>query len=226
MRYTTIFLDADDTLFDFKKAEEHALSSAFHTFHLPYAPQILLTFSKINQALWQKFEAGSVTRADLQRQRFSDLFEQFNITGIDPQAFHECYLEGLADSTFLLDGAVELCRTLSKTCSLYIVTNGTIMAQTKRLASSEIHPYIKEMYISEAIGYQKPQKEFFDYVLSHIPPVDRRDCILLGDSLTSDIKGGQNAGIDTCYVSPTPSPEAGYTYHITALLDFIPIVMG
>ncbi len=134
------------------------------------------------------------------------------------------YVNSLGEQACLIDGAQALCRTLyERGVALYIVTNGIVSSQKRRLEKSEIRPYIRQLFISEAIGTPKPKKEFFDFVFSQIGEERRAASIILGDSLTTDISGGLAAGIDTCWYNPNAAENPGVpcTWEIRRLIDFL-----
>lgn len=197
-KYPIVLVDADETVFDFKKAERCALKYALNTFGKDCSRENISLYSDINLKCWKMLEAGAITREQLQILRFKEWFEPMNID-LDPAKFNEVYVSSLAKFGFLLDGAEEFLKKLSSVCDVYIVTNGLLVAQLGRFAHSPVKPYIKKIYISEALGYSKPQKEYFDYCFNDIGEKDKSKYIILGDSLTSDMQGGRNAGIATCH---------------------------
>lgn len=230
MRYNVILFDADDTLFDFHTAQAESLRQTCEAYGLAFGEALLEKYHKINVMLWDAFEQGNITQAELRLRRFDLLFEEFSLQA-DSVKVNDLYVENLGKCTFLLEGAVELCKTLSENCKLYIVTNGLTDTQIPRLKNSLLAPYIFDMFISEEIGAAKPAKAYFDEVFRRIGAADRQRMILLGDSPSSDIIGGKNAGIDTCLFIPPHKkgyvpPDCGQNYQIESLCDFLPIVSG
>lgn len=229
MNYDIILMDADDTLFDFEKAEEFAFRRAMQEFRLPYSEDHRQLYRKINQNLWEALERGETTQNDLKVDRFCQLFEQLGYM-VDCQGFNHHFLNALSDGYFTFDGAAELCKTLyEKGCKLYIATNGIGTTQRKRLAYSDICSYIADIFISEELGYHKPRGEFFDALFEKLDITDRSRAILLGDSLTSDMQGGKNAGIKTCWYNPKYKPYSSQELcdnEIHSLTEFIPIITG
>lgn len=200
--YRTFLFDADDTLFDYGKAEEHALKAAFSLYGFYYNEDALNNYKGINSALWKSFEQGEVTKEALQSLRFSRLFEKLSIS-CDAHLFNKNYLLKLGEGSQLLDDAEQICRFLKENGKqLYIITNGISATQKSRMENSGIKDCFEKMFISEEIGFQKPKQEFFDCVLSDIQESENEEILIVGDSLTSDIKGGNNAGIDTCWFNP------------------------
>jgi len=199
-KYSILLFDADDTLFDYKKAELAALHNTFKKFHLPLDDDILALYKQINQQLWDAFEKGEVTKEKLKLQRFAQLFEALQIF-CDVESFSNAYLTELGKGTYLLDNAYKVCEYLAAKYHLAIVSNGIHNVQTARFEASEIKPFFNELFTSEAIGYQKPEKEFFSTVFKkmNITESMKKEVLLIGDSLSADIKGGMNIGIDTCW---------------------------
>ncbi len=207
-KYGLLLLDADGTLLDYDKAEAIALKNALERCGFDYSEDILLKYRKINVQLWMEFEQGLVDKERLQGERFEKLFQG---TGFftDPAKFNEIYLDYLAAGSFLIEGALDLCRELSTFCTLAIMTNGIYKTQKKRLEGSQIAPYISYLLVSEEAGYQKPHRGFFDYAFRICNHTDKGSAIILGDSLRADIKGGADYGIATCWYNPhRENPES------------------
>lgn len=200
-KYSTILFDADETLLDFPACEKAALCSVCDKFGIAFSEEVRATFSAFNLALWKQLEKGLITRDLIKIRRFEQLAEHFSLAA-NPKEMAVYYVHMLSTFAFLLDGADKLCERLSKEHKLYIVTNGIGTVQQNRLAKSGLLPYFSEVFISENIGSQKPSKEFFDFVFENIPEKDKSRIIIVGDSMTSDILGGINAGIDTCFFNP------------------------
>lgn len=195
--FPIVLVDADDTIFDFKKAEYHAFKKTLNFFGEDCGDDDVELYSKINLKHWNELEKGLIDRETLKTHRFEEWFDLMGFN-LDSEAFNAMYAPSLGDFSFLIDGAEEFLKKLSEICDVYIVTNGLTVTQTKRFDQSSIKTYIKKIYISESIGYSKPRKEFFDFCMGDIGVSDRSRYIILGDSLTSDMQGGRNAGIKTC----------------------------
>ena len=228
MRYTTLLLDADDTLLDFQKTEEYALSSTFEQYGIPFTEEVRSTYKTINHKLWAAFEAGEINKATILARRFRNTFAALGIQG-EFEGFEKEYQLALGRGGFLIPEAMEVCQELSKICRLYIVTNGVQATQESRMELSGLLPYIQDVFVSETTGYQKPQREYFDYVFSRIPDFDPAQALMIGDSLGSDIKGGYNAGLDTCWYNPAGKPngiKVPVTYEIKNLKELYAIVKG
>ena len=200
MKIYDIFLfDADGTLYDFIKAEANALKIMFEYCGFGYTDSIRTRYREINEPLWRCHEKGEISLDQLQVLRFENLFKDLGVYH-DPQDFNTRYLLELGKGSFLIDGALDICREIvSRGKKIFIVTNGLSATQASRIRHSPIRDYISDVFVSEHIGFQKPDKGFFDYVFPRIPQVGKDKILIIGDSLTADIAGGNNAGIDTCW---------------------------
>lgn len=204
MKYTVILMDADDTIFDFSKCEYNAVKNTFVKNGFDFSQDLYETFSKINDGLWKKFEKGEIERSELRVERFRMTCGYFGFYN-DMQRVNKLaddYVEELSQQTILIDGAYEAIEKISHYCDIYIITNGLRVVQRGRFGKTQITKFFKDIFISDEIGVQKPQKEFFDYVLKRVSEKDKKKILVLGDSLTSDMQGGKNAGLDTCLYDP------------------------
>ena len=202
MNYQFILLDVDGTLLDFNACEAQAFKKGFERCGYPWSEEIYRTYHEINAMVWEIHERGEMTRDEILVLRFKLLFEQMGITGA-PAVFEEIYRGFLAEGAFLEDGAIELLERLKASpAKVYIVTNGVLETQVKRLEMSGIDRYADGVFISEAIGWQKPKIEYFAYCFQRIPGFCKEKAIIVGDSLSADIQGGINAGITTCWYNP------------------------
>lgn len=225
-RYTTILFDADATLFDFKRSEHDAVKDCLAFAGLPTTDEVIQRYSEINDGYWKKLERGEVTKAELFTARWKDLLEYYGFD-LDPQRIADLYPSRLAERGYLMDGAEEICQALYGKVKMYIVTNGFATVQHGRFDNSPLRKYFDGMFISEELGAEKPSIAYFEAVFSKIPAFDKEKAIIIGDSLTSDIKGGINAGIDTCWYNPTgkSAPEGiAITYVISKLSEIEKIV--
>jgi 2-haloacid dehalogenase len=202
MNYDVILFDADDTLFDYKKAEDFALTSVFEEFGIQSPDtDFVALYRTINQELWNDFEKGAISLADLRVERFSRLFTGTGFT-IGADEFSSRYLGYLGSGAYLLDGAVELVEELKEKLRLAIITNGIREVQLSRFAKADMANYFEHIIVSEDTGYQKPHFGIFEYTFNKLGISDPSRVLIVGDSLTSDIQGGLNSGIDTCWYNP------------------------
>ena len=194
----TILLDLDDTILDFHKAEHIALSATLREIGIEPTEAVLKRYSEINRAHWKRLELGELTRPEVLHGRFTQLFEELGVDG-DCYEAQRIYEWKLGTGHYFLDGGQELLDMLYGKYDLYLASNGTDIVQTRRIASADIEHYFKDLFISQRLGYDKPMKEFFDRAFARIEKFNPDETIIIGDSLTSDIKGGINAGIRTCW---------------------------
>ena len=228
MAYRIALFDADNTLLDFTRAEHDALISCLAARGLPHDESTVSAYSAINDGHWKRLEKGLTTRDRLKTERFADYFASIGYGG-DPSFMARDYEATLGRQTALLDGALDLIRALYGKCELYIVTNGITAVQQSRFGGCALAPYFDKCFISEQMGCAKPEKRFFDLVAEAIPHFDPAEAIVIGDSLSSDILGGINAGLDTCWFNPKgkPAPEGmKITHTVTTLSEIIPILLG
>lgn len=200
-KFDIVLLDADETIFDFKKAEAHSFKLMLESFSIEYTDERIKLYSGINLKLWKALERGEVTRERLKTLRFEMFFNQIGVSNMDYELVNDRYLTNLSNSTFLIEGAAEFVKELHKHCKIYLATNGLTKAQTGRFSQSEIRDYVDSIFISEQIGYAKPDKAYFDYIFNEIGVTNKSRVIMVGDSLTSDMQGGKNAGLATCLYS-------------------------
>jgi len=199
-KYDLIFIDADDTLFDYYCAEQFALTQTFNEFKLDLTNNIVAKYSEINSLLWSKFEKGEIVQEKLRTERFRLLFKHYKLN-CDEFLFSERYLKWLSEGSFLIEDAEQICEYLNEKYILSIITNGIKEAQMPRFINSNISKYIQHIIISEDAKFSKPNVGIFDYAMNKIGFYEKNRILIIGDSLTSDIKGGINYGIDTCWLN-------------------------
>ena len=209
MKYDVILMDIDNTLLDFDAGSAAGLTRLLSQFGLQLTQLLLQRFLAINSALWEQYEAGEIEKTYIYPTRFERFLGELGIQ-TDWLAANEIYGNGLRQSCILVPGARELMERLYGKCRLYAVTNGVTRTQRLRLGRSGLDRYFDRIFISEEMGCRKPETLFFEKVFSEIGPVDRSRCILLGDSLTSDMQGGRNAGIATCFLGAPGDPRCDY----------------
>lgn len=202
-----IFLDLDDTIFDFHLAERIALRRTLTEMGASPTDEMMNRYSAINKSCWEALEKGEMTRAEVLVHRYELLFQEYGLSvdANETQAKYEAYL---SIGHHFMDGAERLLDGLkSRGYLLYLASNGTARVQHGRIASAGIAPYFEQMFISQEVGYDKPAPEFFECAFSTIPDFSREEAIIVGDSLTSDIRGGKNAGIETVWFNPRGLPQ-------------------
>lgn len=200
--YKTIFLDLDDTLLDFGAAERAAITKTFREVGLEPTEALIRRYSELNQLQWECFERGEITRDTVLVRRFSLLLQELG-SPLDAVVCEDIYRGHLSEGHYFVEGAPELLDYLAPKYDLYLASNGVAATQYSRLASAGIGRYFREIFISEVTGHHKPEREYFDYCFSHIHGFDPASALMIGDSLTSDILGGKNAGIATCWFNPS-----------------------
>lgn len=196
-----ILFDLDDTLFDFQLAEKIALRKTFQQLGIEPTDELMADYSEINKEQWRLLEQGKITRNELKTRRYRLLFEKYGISASEQEAA-KTYEVLLGIGHHYIDGAHELLEELCSRYDLYIVSNGTTCVQKGRIASSDIESFVKGIFISQEIGVNKPAKEFFNACFAQMENADRDASIIIGDSLTSDIQGGVNAGVRTVWFNP------------------------
>lgn len=214
-----LFLDLDDTILDFHRQERKALRQTFQDFGLLPTEEILNRYHAINKWHWEQLELKKLTRPQVLTGRFQMLFDEVGVKA-DPAAITAAYAEHLAEGHFFLPGAEEAVEGLSKKYRLFLASNGTASVQKGRLTSANLYRFFEQVFVSQEIGHDKPAREFFEVCFSRIPGFDPAKAMIVGDSLTSDMRGGNNAGLKTCWVNPGHAkrdPQIHIDYEIEAL---------
>ena len=217
-----VLLDLDNTILNFNKAEHHALDMALRTQGLPFSDEIAALYHEINNRYWEMLEDGILARDQVLVKRYEALFRALGLHG-DAKKTQALYEDFLSEGHWFIPGAEEMLRTLSGKYRLFICSNGTQRVQDGRIRSAGIAPFFEKIFISEHMDGNKPEARFFDQCFREIPGFDRSRAIILGDSLTSDIRGGVNAGILSCWFNPQGRENTGSVrpdYEIRALAEF------
>ena len=201
-RYDLLLCDADDTLFDFGKAEENAFADACAAMGFAATAELLAVYSVINEALWKLLEQGGITQKVLRVRRFEEFLEAIGRSDLDAQAMSEAFVDGLGRQSVPIDGAVEAIARWSAMLPVIIVTNGIAKVQHGRMETSEVRHYIRGMVISEEVGAAKPDPRMLEVGMEMAGVADKRRALMLGDSLSSDIAAAANAGVDACWYNP------------------------
>ena len=200
-----LLLDLDDTILDFHKAERIAISKTIREFGVEPMDEVLARYHVINKWHWEQLEQGKLTRAEVLENRFGVLFDELGVKA-DKAVCARAYEKNLSIGHYFLPGAEEAVERLSKKYRLFLVSNGTASVQKGRMTSANLYRFFEIVFVSQEVGYNKPAKEYFDICFSRISGFDPQKAIIVGDSLSSDIKGGINAGIRTCWVNPSHAP--------------------
>ena len=222
-KYKWLIFDADNTLFDYDQAEKIALCETLNDYDIPYNKNsIIETYHCINHKLWMKFETGEIRdQSEIKHTRTTQLFDALNVDR-NVNKFANDYLINLSLNDQLLDNALKTIQTLHQTHQMIIMTNGMTMVQKPRFNNSPIRKYFQHIVISEEIKHSKPSKLIFDHAFTLMDSPNKKEVLMIGDNLGSDIRGGINYGIDTVWYNPNKlNIEHQATYEISNLLAFI-----
>lgn len=226
MPYNWILFDADNTLFDFNRSEQYALEQAFLDFSIPFEPGFVDVYHKVNKQCWTAFEEGKLDQETLKGRRFELFLTEIGAQG-DAKRMGANYLRHLAATDFLIEGARPLLDQFSTTHKMALVTNGLKAVQRPRVARSQTGHYFKAIVVSEEIGASKPGNAFFEHTFEQIGHPPKKEVLIVGDNLNSDIRGGNDFGIDTCWYNPaSASNQSGIqpTFEIPSLQHLTAIV--
>lgn len=222
MKYEVIIFDADETLFDFKKSEKHALKNTMLACNIKYDESYHLKIYKaINTAIWKELEDGLITQKNLNVERFKRLLNKLNAK-FDEVELAQLYMKHLSHASFLYDESIPLVESLHQEYRLSIITNGLKDVQNNRIRKSTIAKYFEDIVVSEDVNVSKPDSKIFEHALNNLKHTDKNKVLMVGDSLTSDIQGGNNFGIDTCWFNPNQivnTSEFKPTYEISNLME-------
>lgn len=201
VRYPYLLFDADNTLFDFDRAQAEALKKAMLELHGHFEPDYLELYDEVNQRFWQAFERGEIDQTTVKEKRFEAFAEALGAS-FDPHDMNSLYLQGLLQGSHLLDGALELIQKLAVNHNLAIITNGLKELQRPRFTASPIIQYFEGIVVSDELGIAKPHPGIFDAAFKLLGHPAKEHVLMIGDSLSSDMQGGVNYGIDTCWFNP------------------------
>lgn len=226
-KYELVIFDADETLLDFGRAEKCAFEETMKHFNIDYNEKYhLKQYKKINSEVWHELENQLISAEELKTERFRRLFKKLNMD-LNPIEANEIYIDVLCKKCFILDEAEDILNYLEGKYKLALMTNGLLTVQNSRIKKSPIAKYFQTIVISEEIGVAKPDPQIFEYTFEKIGHTDKKTALMVGDSLNSDIKGGINFGIDTCWFNPKRlSRKKGLhpTYEINKLSELKSII--
>ena len=228
MKYDKILFDLDNTILDFNKAEKSAYETASKIFNVEYNDENYHLYHEINDKLWKRLEKGGYERSKLIFDRWNEYFNVLGVKGIEPLEFNKVYVENLGKGRFLMKNAFETVKGASDMgAKCYIVTNGLLSVQKNRLEGQPFMEYISGVCVSEAVGANKPEKTFFENAQKLFGITFDSKTIVVGDSLTSDILGGINFGLDTLYVNVFKKPNLSSikpTYEIDEIIKVLDVI--
>ena len=203
MAYRYLLWDIDGTVLDFLAAEKAAIRTLFEKYGFgACSEEGIARYSAINIRYWQALERGEMTKPEILVGRFREFFEKEGLDPAKAEAFNQDYQLALGDTIVFCDDSRTILQQLKGSYVLAAITNGTQAAQKKKLKASGLDRIFDAVFISEEVGAEKPGPAFFDRVIADLQITDLRKALVIGDSLTSDILGGNRAGIDTCWYNP------------------------
>ena len=217
MKYRYLLFDADNTIFDFDLSEHEALKLTFRSFGIELSEEQHRVYHEINDSLWKKLEKGEITREVLKTLRFAQFLDHIGRDDISPDKIALVYVEMLSRQSFLIDGAYEVCEKMCKSYPLYLITNGITSVQRRRFDSSPVKTFFKDVFISEEMGVSKPSREYFRKVCESVGDSNVDHYLVIGDSLSSDIRGAVNFGCDCIWIAPKGSESDLPTYTVDSL---------
>ena len=227
-KYYCILFDADNTLLDFDAAESKALADTLRNYGIEPDAETVQTYRTINGELWRQLEKGQIRRDKLMAERFTRFLKAVNAAGSGAE-MNQYYLDQLATHPDLAaTNVLDVMKELAEVATLAVVTNGFDRVQSRRVAESGLKEFVEEVFVSEKLDSEKPNRKIFDTALRSLGVENRERVLMVGDSLTSDIQGGINAGLDTCWYNPNHAENPGKvipTYEIASLEELYPLVM-
>lgn len=205
MKYHTFLVDADDTIFDFQKAFGLALKQSFEECGIAYKEEYRSVYKRINDSLWKQLERKEISREQLIALRFSRILEELQID-FDDRTLNDTYMKNLSQCSVFIEGADLFLEELQKMGDTYIITNGFTATQTGRMNKFHMERYVKGWFISEQVGYDKPDIRYMEHVFAHIPDFDKDKTIIIGDGLSSDIAAANASGLKSIWFNPHHKP--------------------
>lgn len=214
-KYNVLLFDLDDTILSFSKAEEYAIKKVLDYYHIDISEKNVNLYKDINLKYWHMLERKEITKEELLQRRFKEFFEVVNCKSDNIENANDIYFKYLTSVVFYIDGSVEALKKLKKHYKIYLITNGVKFVQEKRLSlASDVKELLDGKYISEVIGFPKPTKEYMDYIIKDLK-MDKKEMLIIGDSLSSDMALGINHGVDTCWFNENnQKTDAKITYEV------------
>ncbi len=201
MSYNCVLLDFDDTLVSFAQSEKISLTKVYNKYNIPVTEENMEFYHSENEKLWRDFEKGKIKKKDIEKNRFQKVVSRFGLSGVTAEQMNRDYVNYLKNSAILMDGAIEFLEDIEDYATIAIVTNGIDSVQQNRLKLSRVIDFADGVFTSEKVGYNKPDKRIFFNALKTLGIENNKKVLVVGDNLHSDIKGGINAGLDTCWVN-------------------------
>lgn len=219
--YKYLLIDCDDTILDFGKSERVSIALIMDKYGVKPTSEIVEEYVALNEGYWRKFEKGLISKELLLELRFKEFFQKYGID-VDGKKINQEYLDTLTYNVFVIDGIEDVLKYLKDNgYKLYIITNGVKKTQVSRWNKTNLMQYFDGAFISEDIGYFKPQKEYFDYVIKEIADNDLTNYLVIGDSISSDIMGGINYKIDVAWFNPKNKlSDVKVNYEFNSLDDY------
>ena len=225
MSYNCVLLDFDETLVSFSQSEKISLTKVYNKYNIPVTEENLQFYHTENDRLWRDFEKGKIKKKDIEKNRFQKVVSQFKLTGVTSDQMNRDYVNHLKNSAILLDGAIEFLEDIEDYTTIAIVTNGIDSVQQNRLKLSRVIDFADGVFTSEKVGYNKPDKRIFFNALKTLGIENNKKVLVVGDNLQSDIKGGINAGLDTCWVNFNNEENTTNIQPTYTALDFTQLKM-
>ena len=201
MAYNCVLLDFDETLVSFTESEAVSIRKVYNKYNIPATEENMAFYHNENERLWREFEKGKIKKKEIERNRFSKVVEKFGLSNTTADQMNRDYVNYLKNSAILIDGAIEFLEDIEDAATIAIVTNGIERVQQNRLKLSRVIDFADGVFTSEKTGYNKPDKRIFLNALKVLGVENTKKVLVVGDNLQSDIKGGINAGLDTCWVN-------------------------
>ncbi len=231
VKYKYLLWDVDGTLLDFPYSQRIGITKCLEEIGVEVTEEMICRYAQINDGWWKRLELNEVTKKELLVGRFTDLFEEYKIICPDVETFMNHYQLYLGEVYKYIEDSLEVCKELQGNYKQYVVTNGVKSTQQSKLKLSGFDKVMDQIFISEELGVPKPQIEFFEKCFERIAQdeedFDKEQALIIGDALSSDIKGGNNAGIATCWYNPTGQEkdlDVDVTFEIKRLRDIFTIL--